>query len=111
MFKLYLILEFFLQELKILFRNLLRFRYVFLTYFNLHQLYNFCLSRYNKIYFKDSIINSFLKKNEELWRRNKKKNFLKPKILVTSFVHAHPAYPYVNGIIGRYLSEYFPMNY
>ena len=107
MIKLYLIFEFFLQELKILFKKIIRLRQVFLTYFNLYQFYNFFLSRYNRISFKDSIINIFLKKNEGLWIRNKKKKFLKPKILVTSFVHAHPAYPYVNGIIGKYLSEYF----
>ena len=75
MIKLYLIFEFFLQELKILFKKIIRLRQVFLTYFNLYQFYNFFLSRYNRISFKDSIINIFLKKNEGLWIRNKKKKF------------------------------------
>lgn len=108
MFKLFLIFKFFLQESKILLKKIIRFKNVFLTYFNLYQLYNFFFSRYDKILFKSNLINNFLSKNERLWLKiQKKKNFLKPKILITSFVHAHPAYPYTNGVIGKYLSEYF----
>lgn len=108
MIKLYLILEFFLQEFKIFLKKIIRFKNVFLAYFNLYQFYNFFSFRYDKILFKSNVINNFLRKNEKLWSKlQKKKKFLKPKILITSFVHAHPAYPYINGVIGKYLSEYF----
>ena len=103
--KLYLIFKFSFQELKNFFKKLRRFKDVFFLYFNLNQILNFFLKKNDQIILKDNIINTFLKKNRKIWFKNKYSS--NPKILVTSFVRAHPAYPYINGIIGKYLSEYF----
>ena len=73
MFKLFLIFKFFLHEFKILLKKIIRFKNVFLTYFNLYQFYNFFSSRYDKISFKSNLINNFLNKNESLWSRAQKK--------------------------------------
>lgn len=105
----YYIFFFLLNEIKILYENFLRIFNVNFRYYNIFKLILFQFNKSIKPSNNNFFIN-FLNQNEKLWKNkifnknHNKKN--KKKILITSFVHSHPAYPYANSIIGKYLEEY-----
>ena len=102
---LYYIFLFFLKEIEILILKIVRFFKIVLNNFNF---YNFILFKFNRNInpSNNKFFKHYTSENRKIWKENKIKKKNK-KILVTSFVHAHPAYPHGNSIIGKYLEEYF----
>lgn len=101
---LYYIFLFFLKELKNIYSNLVRF---FKSDLEHYSFFKFFQMKFNKNInpSKSEHFQKYTFENKKIWN-NKKNNKNKKKILVTSFVHAHPAYPHINSIIGKYLEEF-----
>ena len=100
------ILLFFAKQLKDLLIFFKRIFLVELKYYNPIKLFFFSFNKnINPAYSKD--FNNYTKNNYKIWKNN---SHSKKNILVTSFVHAHPAYPHGNCIIGKYLQEYYNAN-
>lgn len=111
MSKFYLILKFLLYEIYHGFQKITRIKILIkdLYFFQIFKL----LIKEQSLKFRNQNLNIFLRENKKLWKKNtitKTNDNKRSKILVTSFVHAHPAYPYLNGIIASYLKNYFNLD-
>ena len=104
------ILLFILKEIKKLLSDFGRIFTVYFRYYNIYKLIHFQFNNNVNPLNNKSFIN-FINQNKKLWnsQNNKIKKINKNKkvFLVTSFVHHHPAYPYLNSIIGKYLEEFY----
>ena len=101
------ILLFILKEIKNLFLDFKRIFTVYFRYYNILKLIYFQINK-NINPSNNKFFINFINKNKKLWdKKNKENRKNRKKILVTSFVHFHPAYPYANSIIGKYLEEYY----
>jgi|ETNmetMinimDraft_20_1059909.scaffolds.fasta_scaffold17818_1 hypothetical protein len=101
------ILLFISKEIKNLFLDFKRIFTVYFRYYNILKLIYFKINK-NVNPSNNKLFINFINKNKKLWdKKNKENRKNRKKILVTSFVHFHPAYPYANSIIGKYLEEYY----
>ena len=104
------ILLFILKEIKKLFSDFARIFTVYFRYYNIYKLIHFQINK-NVNPLNNKFFINFINQNKKLWNKQnnkkKKKNTNNKVFLVTSFVHHHPAYPYLNSIIGKYLEEYY----
>ena len=103
----YYIFLFFLKEVKNIYSRLVRF---FKSDLKHYSFFKFFQMKFNKNInpSKSEHFQKYTLENKKIWnkKKNNKNNKNNKKILVTSFVHAHPAYPHINSIIGKYLEEY-----
>ena len=101
------ILFFILKEIKNLFLDFKRIFTVYFRYYNILKLIYFQINK-NINPSNNKFFINFINKNKKLWDKKSKENRKnRKKILITSFVHFHPAYSHANSIIGKYLEEYY----
>jgi len=90
--------------------SLIKFSRIYTVYFKYYNIFKFIIFQFDKNInpSNEKTFIEFINKNKKLWDQRKKKlNSKKKKTLITSFVHFHPAYPYANCIIGKYIEEYY----